>query len=61
MFYRNKKSLLSIEKIINLLYESKKITFLTGAGISAASGVPTFRGRNGFWTLGSITILIVNN
>lgn len=27
----------------------KKFTLLTGAGISAASGVPTFRGQDGFW------------
>ncbi len=28
---------------------AKKITVLTGAGVSAASGVPTFRGREGLW------------
>ena len=26
---------------------------LTGAGISAESGVPTFRGKDGYWTVGS--------
>lgn len=29
------------------------ITFLVGAGISADSGIPTFRGKEGFWTMGS--------
>lgn len=28
----------------------KKIVFLTGAGISKASGLPTFRGEGGIWT-----------
>ncbi|MGE0548503.1 MAG: NAD-dependent deacetylase [Kofleriaceae bacterium] len=26
---------------------------LTGAGVSAESGVPTFRGKDGYWTIGS--------
>ncbi len=30
-----------------------RIVFLTGAGISAESGVPTFRGEEGFWVVGS--------
>lgn len=29
------------------------LVFLTGAGISAESGIPTFRGEEGYWTVGS--------
>ena len=33
----------------NLEYQDKMITVLTGAGISKASGIPTFRGEDGLW------------
>jgi NAD-dependent SIR2 family protein deacetylase len=32
-----------------IVQKAKHIVVLTGAGISAESGVPTFRGAGGFW------------
>lgn len=37
------------DKIIERLKKSKKGFALTGAGSSAPSGIPTFRGNEGFW------------
>jgi len=37
------------QKIKELLIEEVSVAVLTGAGISAESGVPTFRGKDGFW------------
>merc|ERR1719159_1288706 len=41
------------ETIAQVLRRSKKVALLTGAGVSAESGIPTFRGSDGFWTIGS--------
>ncbi len=37
------------EKFIDRLKKAENIVFFTGAGISAESGVPTFRGKDGIW------------
>jgi len=37
------------ERLIDLLRNKAKTAVLTGAGISAESGVPTFRGNDGLW------------
>ena len=31
----------------------ERVVFTTGAGISAESGIPTFRGAEGYWTVGA--------
>lgn len=33
---------------------NRRLTVLTGAGLSADSGIPTFRDADGFWTAGSV-------
>jgi NAD-dependent deacetylase len=38
------------EKLRSLLHTTESICVLTGAGISAESGVETFRGSNGLWS-----------
>jgi NAD-dependent deacetylase len=37
------------EELISTLRHAKSVCVLTGAGISAESGVPTFRGEGGIW------------
>lgn len=37
------------ESITKELRAAKKVVFVTGAGISQESGVPTFRGKDGLW------------
>ena len=38
-----------IEKLINLVKVSQNIVIFTGAGVSAESGIPTYRGQGGYW------------
>jgi len=38
-----------LERVANTLRTARRVTALTGAGVSAASGIPTFRGENGLW------------
>lgn len=39
----------NLEQIARRLRGARRVTVLTGAGVSAASGVPTFRGPGGLW------------
>jgi NAD-dependent deacetylase len=38
-----------IEEVARRIRDARRLTILTGAGVSAASGVPTFRGAGGLW------------
>lgn len=38
-----------MDKFKQVLNQSKNILILTGAGVSAESDIPTFRGSGGFW------------
>jgi NAD-dependent deacetylase len=38
-----------VQELIKRLTRDARVTVLTGAGVSAASGVPTFRGADGLW------------
>lgn len=37
------------ERILRRLRSAKQVSVLTGAGVSAESGIPTFRGADGIW------------
>jgi NAD-dependent deacetylase len=39
----------NLARLADRLRTARRISVLTGAGISAASGVPTFRGEDGLW------------
>ncbi|MCS7122055.1 MAG: NAD-dependent protein deacetylase [Archaeoglobaceae archaeon] len=36
-------------EVVDVVLKAKHLTALTGAGVSAESGVPTFRGKDGLW------------
>lgn len=38
-----------ITKVVDILLDSNNITVLTGAGVSAESGIATFRDPDGLW------------
>lgn len=40
----------SLERAAGLLRDARRGVALTGAGVSAESGIPTFRGEGGLWT-----------
>ena len=42
-----------IQRIQQLEQGQDTLVVLTGAGISAESGIPTFRGKEGYWTVGA--------
>lgn len=42
-----------VANIRTALTRSGTVIVLTGAGVSAESGIPTFRGKEGYWTVGS--------
>ncbi len=41
------------DALVSMAKTGGRLVVLTGAGISAESGIPTFRGQDGFWTVGS--------
>lgn len=47
----NKKTLK--DHLKQAITSNQNITFLVGAGVSAESGIPTFRGKEGYWKVGS--------
>ena len=39
----------SLRELADRIRRARRLTILRGAGVSAASGVPTFRGPEGLW------------
>jgi len=51
----------NIQKLAHLLINSKNCIAFTGAGISVASGIPSFRGEDGIWSKYDPNILELSN
>lgn len=43
----------ALDTLLSQVDPTKPVVVLTGAGISVESGIPTFRGPQGYWTVGS--------
>lgn len=39
-----------IDKVAELILDSRRVVVFTGAGVSTESGIPDFRGPGGLWT-----------
>ncbi|XP_068423986.1 NAD-dependent protein deacetylase sirtuin-1 isoform X2 [Clinocottus analis] len=46
---KKKKDVNTLEDVVRLLHESKRILVLTGAGVSVSCGIPDFRSRDGIY------------
>ena len=44
----------NLELCFETIKKAPKVTVLTGAGVSTLSGIPDFRGKNGFYTKGDL-------
>lgn len=56
-----KHSISKLKQAIEIISASKNIVILTGAGISVASGIPTFRGEGGFYRGFDATEVLTRN
>ncbi|CAL9688205.1 unnamed protein product [Knipowitschia caucasica] len=46
---KKRKDINTMEDVVRLLHESKRILVLTGAGVSVSCGIPDFRSRDGIY------------
>ena len=46
-----------MKQCFEAIAQAGRICVLTGAGVSTLSGIPDFRGKNGFYTKGALLLL----